>query len=173
MKKYLMLLCVAILTLSSVNAYPHCQIPCGIYDDAMRIELLLEHAGTIKKSMLKIKELSRNQDKNYNQLVRWITNKELHADKIQRITAQYFMTQRITPAPQDNKGAHTKYIREITLLHEILIGAMKAKQGVDTDTVTLLEDKIKAFKLSYLGAPEKNLENSGDRDIIHYHETTR
>jgi nickel superoxide dismutase len=32
---------------------------------------------------------------NYNQLVRWIMNKETHADEIQRIVTQYFMTQRI------------------------------------------------------------------------------
>ena len=34
-----------------INIYSHCQIPCGIYDDLMRIHQMEEHVETIEKSM--------------------------------------------------------------------------------------------------------------------------
>ena len=41
---------------ASVQA--HCQIPCGIYGDEMRFQMLEEHITTIEKSMKLIGELS-------------------------------------------------------------------------------------------------------------------
>ena len=63
------------------NADAHCEIPCGIYDDQLRTKLIAEHATTIEKSMKQIMELSKANPINYNQLVRWISNKEAHATK--------------------------------------------------------------------------------------------
>ena len=31
----------------------HCEIPCGIYDDQTRVQLIHEHIGTIEKAMTK------------------------------------------------------------------------------------------------------------------------
>ena len=42
------------LLLFAGTAASHCEIPCGIYDDQMRITLLNEHIATIEKSMDKI-----------------------------------------------------------------------------------------------------------------------
>jgi hypothetical protein len=36
----------------------HCEVPCGIFDDPMRVTLIKEDAATIRKSMLQITELS-------------------------------------------------------------------------------------------------------------------
>ena len=83
---------------AAAQVSPHCEIPCGIYDDQARITLLKEHITTIEKSMDQIEELQSKQDKDYNQLVRWIVNKEDHAEKLMGIVTQYFMTQRIKPA---------------------------------------------------------------------------
>ena len=51
---------VLLLVLSANLAYSHCQIPCGIYGDYTRIDLLREHIATIEKSMNQINELSKN-----------------------------------------------------------------------------------------------------------------
>jgi len=110
----------------------HCEIPCGIYDDELRIELLKEHCTTIEKSMKMIDELSAADEIDYNQLVRWVTNKDAHADELQHIVSQYFMTQRIKPAPGGDEAAVEKYSKQLSLLHRMLIGAMKAKQTIDT-----------------------------------------
>src|SRR6056297_1956112 len=46
-----------LLLFSATPASSHCEIPCGIYDDHMRIHLLEEHVSTMEKSMKKIVEL--------------------------------------------------------------------------------------------------------------------
>ena len=59
----------------------HCQVPCGIYNDAARIIQIQEDFSTIQKAMTKIKELSQQQDAtSMNQLTRWIITKEDHAE---------------------------------------------------------------------------------------------
>ena len=35
-------------------SFGHCQIPCGIYDDLMRIHQMEEHVLTIEKSINKL-----------------------------------------------------------------------------------------------------------------------
>jgi len=38
--------------------FSHCQVPCGIYDDAMRIHQIKEHTQTIIKASVQINSLS-------------------------------------------------------------------------------------------------------------------
>ena len=74
----------------------HCQVPCGIYDDAMRIMLIKEDFDTIKKAITEIDDLSKKNDpQSLNQLNRWIDAKDDHASNIQKIVSDYFLTQRI------------------------------------------------------------------------------
>ena len=91
------------------KAYAHCEIPCGIYDDSLRIALIKEHITTIEKSINEINALSAEASPNYNQLVRWVMNKEEHALKIQDIVSQYFLHQRIMPVDPSDKEAYAKY----------------------------------------------------------------
>jgi nickel superoxide dismutase len=134
--------CVAAPTL---NLRAHCEIPCGIYDDEMRIAQLKEHCDTIEKSMKMIAELSAADEINYNQLVRWVNNKENHADELQHVVTQYFLTQRVKPAPDGDEAAQEKYAEQLSLLHRMLIGAMKAKQTIDQAHVEELRRLIDEF----------------------------
>jgi nickel superoxide dismutase len=143
---------------SSIQA--HCEIPCGIYDDTARIGLIYEHTTTIEKSMNKIIKLRTQKEKNYNQLVRWIQNKELHANKLQEIVYQYFMTQRITPVKMDDKDAYAKYKKELMLLHEMLVYAMKCKQTTDLANVKKLRNALEEFKESYFDSHSHTYEKS-------------
>src|SRR6056297_3370533 len=104
-----------LVLLAPATVRAHCEIPCGIYGDAMRIEMLREHVTTIEKAMNQIDALTAEGDKNYNQIVRWITNKEQHAVEFQHIVSQYFLHQRIKPAGADDSD----YVKQLTLLHEI------------------------------------------------------
>jgi nickel superoxide dismutase len=132
--------------------YSHCEIPCGIYDDPLRMKLIDEHIGTIEKSMRQITELSRAKEKNYNQIVRWVGNKEKHAGEIQHIVTQYFMTQRVKPADPADAAKHEKYVAQLTLLHRMLVHAMKAKQTTDLAHVEALRSLSAQFKSVYFGA---------------------
>jgi nickel superoxide dismutase len=125
------------------NSGAHCEIPCGIYDDELRAKLIAEHAGTVEKSMKQIMTLSKDPA-NSNQLVRWVTNKEAHATEIQHIVSQYFMTQRIKPAQE-------KYTEKLTVLHQMLLAAMKCKQTTDVSHVNNLRMLLKKFEMLYFG----------------------
>jgi nickel superoxide dismutase len=126
-------------------AYSHCQIPCGIYDDEARFGEMAEHIATIEKSMKEIVALSAEPKPNMNQIVRWVNNKEHHADDLSEIVTYYFMAQRVKlPAEGDTK-AHNDYIKKLTPLHRMLVYAMKAKQTTDLDNVEKLRASLKEF----------------------------
>ena len=135
--------------------YAHCQIPCGIYDDDARAEMIAEHIKTIDKAMKQITTLSAETEKNYNQIVRWVQNKETHADEIAEIVTQYFMAQRIKPAESKDKEAYESYIANLTILHEMLVVSMKAKQTTDVKQVEELKTLLDRFRQTYKGFSHK------------------
>lgn len=143
MKRFFPVLALVATTVILVSqAWAHCEIPCGIYDDQTRVQLIAEHTGTIEKSIRQILELQKAESVNYNQLVRWVMNKDKHADEIQAIVWQYFMTQRIKPDS-------TNYARKINVLHRMLIAAMKCKQTTDLKYVEELRTLLKTFDKLY------------------------
>ncbi|NOR76089.1 MAG: superoxide dismutase [Draconibacterium sp.] len=142
---------LGILSLSSLQSNAHCEIPCGIYADSVRITLIYEHITTIEKSMNMINELSEQEKPDYNQLVRWVVNKEEHAKKIQEIVSQYFLHQRIKLTPADNEEAHAKYVKQLELLHNISVFAMKSKQSTDLAHIETLREKVHNFEHVYFG----------------------
>ena len=127
----------------------HCEIPCGIYGDKLRIALLYEDISTIERSMKQIHELSGNVGDNTNQLVRWVKNKEEHANKIQHTVSQYFLHQRIKPVEPESDDDYKKYIKQLTTLHRILIEAMKGKQTTELKHVKSLRKLVGEFAGSY------------------------
>ena len=136
-------------------AYSHCQISCGIYDDEARFNMISEHITTIEKSMKLIEELSNQDVINANQIVRWVNNKEEHADEISHIITYYFMAQRIKTASEGNVQEYKKYVRKLTLLHEMLVTTMKAKQTTDTANVVKLRTLLSRFHEAYSGKAAK------------------
>jgi nickel superoxide dismutase len=126
-------------------AYSHCQIPCGIYDDDARIDEMAEHITTIEKSMKEIVSLSAAQKPNMNQLVRWVNNKDHHADELSEIVTYYFMAQRVKLPAEGDMKAQNDYVKKLTLLHRMLVYAMKAKQTTDLENVEKLRSLLKEF----------------------------
>jgi len=149
-------LTVLVLAVAARGAMAHCEIPCGIYDDGMRITMLREHIDTVEKSMKMITELSSDKmiggagpDRalNYNQLIRWTNNKDEHAEEIQHIVWQYFMTQRVKPAAE---GAERDvYLKQLEILHRLLIEAMKSKQTLDHAHIEKMRALVDQFEKLY------------------------
>lgn len=140
---------VGALSILSLQSKAHCEIPCGIYGDSVRVALLYEHISTIEKSMTQIIELSKAEKPDYNQLVRWVTNKEEHAKEMQEIVAQYFLHQRIKPTSVDDEAAYKKYLKQLEALHHIQVFAMKAKQSTNLSLIDTLKEKVHAFEHLY------------------------
>jgi len=148
-KSIFALLAVFIIGLSA-SAFSHCEIPCGIYGDKMRFDMWLEQITTVEKSINQIVELSQAGDKNYNQIVRWVTNKDKHADDIREIAVDYFLAQRIKPVADPNdKAAVEKYQKSLETLHHIIVYSMKAKQTTDLENVEKLRSLVADFYKLY------------------------
>lgn len=154
MKKMLLTILAGLILFNLISvtaAKAHCEIPCGIYGDKMRFEMLREHIQTIEKSMQEITRLSNEDNEDYNQIVRWVNNKDDHANQLMHIVTQYFMTQRIKPVEDMNSAEYKQYVNKITLLHKMLISAMKSKQTTDLKYVKELRDLVDEFEKAYSG----------------------
>ncbi|MBZ0263965.1 superoxide dismutase [bacterium] len=145
------LVVIAVLGFTAPFAFSHCEIPCGIYTDQMRFDMMNEDLQTVEKSINSIVEISAQDSPNYNQLVRWVNNKETHSDKISDVISQYFLKQRVKPADMNDKEAYEKYITQLTLCHEIMVTSMKCKQSTDLENVEKLKSLLKEFHKAYFG----------------------
>ena len=145
-KKSVLLICFVLATF--ILGLPqllqaHCQIPCGIYDDFARVQSMREDAATIEKSIRLIMELAGKSDaQSQNQLVRWVMNKEVHAQKIITSISDYFLTQRVKPDQQD-------YAERLKRHHFVILAAMKAKQNADITVVKSLKESIETLSYYY------------------------
>ena len=134
----LFFMAVSALAFSQLS-YAHCQIPCGIYDDHERVQSMLEDAATVEKSIKLIAELSGKSDvQSQNQLVRWVMNKEKHAQNIISTISDYFLTQRVKSKQED-------YAERLIKHHTVIVAAMKAKQNADMSHSDTLKASIEAL----------------------------
>lgn len=151
-KKRLQATCATAFVLAfgfSTASFAHCQIPCGIYGDETRFQILSEHITTIEKSMNEINALSSDPGKNANQITRWVMNKDQHADEMAEIITAYFLQQRIKP--EEAETDHMAWMKKVTSCHHILVSAMKAKQTTDLAHVESLKKHLDAFHKAYFG----------------------
>ena len=136
-----------LVALSTATAPGHCQIPCGIYNDANVIEGMHTDWITIDKAAKQISELSKDPAGNAHQLARWIANKEDHACKIQETVAAYFLAQRLKLPESDADNA--AYLAKLTLCHKVIVAAMKCKQSTDPANVKALHDLLHNFQKAF------------------------
>jgi len=121
------------------SALSHCQVPCGIYDDHARVNAMLEDAATTKKAVALMLSLSGKSDvQSQNQMMRWVMNKEQHAQKVISTISDYFLTQRVKSDQKD-------YVERLKKHHAVIVSAMKVKQTSDVKNVAALESNIKAL----------------------------
>ena len=128
------------------RASAHCQVPCGIYDDAARVSAMLEDAATVEKACAQLAELAGKSDaQSLNQIGRWVSNKESHAQKIISTISDYFLTQRVKPDAKD-------YAERLQKHHAVILAAMKAKQNAGAEQAAALKAAIQAIAPYYPAA---------------------
>jgi nickel superoxide dismutase len=59
------------------------------------------------------------------------------------------MAQRIKPVGDTKSKAYQEYIRKLTLLHEMLVYSMKAKQTTDLENIVKLKSLLAEFRSAY------------------------
>ena len=159
-KTFSIIVLMAFAMIVSKVASAHCEVPCGIYTDELRIELIKEHIQTIEKAMNQIAELQAADQVNYNQLVRWVNTKEQHANLIQEVAEQYFLHQRVKFADPADKEKYDKYIAQLTSLHQLIVYAMKSKQCIDVGNIEKMKEALTAFEESYFGEHRHKVDGS-------------
>ena len=141
---------ILFITFTLNYLFPHCQVPCGIYDDVARIVSIHEDIQTIQKSIKMINELSYGETsaKSMNQLVRWVNTKEEHAQHIQDVILNYFLAQRIKPK-EKGETEYKKYVSLTTTCQKIIFYAMKSKQNSDVSRLDPLKRQINTLSDIY------------------------
>ena len=149
MKSLLKLILITSLTLAGTSFFTpphlqaHCQVPCGIYDDHARVHAMLEDAATVAKATKLMAELAGKTDaQSQNQMVRWVLNKEQHAQNIISTISDYFLTQRVKSSQKD-------YTERLVKHHTVIVAAMKAKQNADGKFAEALTKSIEALAAYY------------------------
>ena len=133
----------------STRVAAHCQVPCGIYDDDGRIQMLLEDTRTIQKATASIEELAGKTDaQSQNQLTRWVITKEEHASHIIKTVAEYFLTQKVKAVAPGENG-YEDYLSHLADHHAVMVAAMRSKQKVSAEAVAELQKAIETMAQHY------------------------
>ena len=147
--RHVLIAALTVALLLPTVALSHCQVPCGIYDDAARITMMIEDTKTMAKADMMIGELAGATDANsLNQLNRWVMTKEIHASSIISIMSEYFLAQRVKPVAPEVVG-YDRYLVKLAEHHAVIVAAMKAKQDADPATVFALAGAIGEIKKHY------------------------
>eukprot|EP00931_Biecheleriopsis_adriatica_P063349 TRINITY_DN3833_c0_g1_i1.p1 TRINITY_DN3833_c0_g1~~TRINITY_DN3833_c0_g1_i1.p1 ORF type:complete len:151 (+),score=55.41 TRINITY_DN3833_c0_g1_i1:78-530(+) len=124
----------------------HCQVPCGIFTDDLRVKGMMEDASTIRKAVVQAAELHKAGSlQDVHQMVRWIATKEEHAQKIMTTTADYFLAQKVKKADLSEE----EYLKRLALHHDVMVAAMKAKQSSEVGPVDTLDKALQALEPIY------------------------
>ena len=132
-----------LITLAPQKVQAHCQLPCGIYSDNVRIVMMQEDVETLEKSVHMMADLAGKRDvQSRNQFTRWVMNKDKHAQKIIETISNYFLTQRVKPSQDD-------YVERLKAHHAVIVSAMKVKQNSDEKYVKTLKESVIALLKYY------------------------
>ena len=78
-----------------------------------------------------INDLAGKSDaQSLNQISRWVTTKESHAQNAQETILNYFLAQRVKAKEKGTKDRQ-KYVDQTLTLHQLIVKLMKCKQTVD------------------------------------------
>mmetsp|Transcript_78106 Transcript_78106/g.137621 ORF Transcript_78106/g.137621 Transcript_78106/m.137621 type:complete len:149 (+) Transcript_78106:65-511(+) len=124
----------------------HCQVPCGIFTDDLRVKGMMEDASTIRKAVVQAAELHKAGSlQDVHQMVRWIHTKEEHAAKIMTTTSEYFLAQKVKKADL----SEADYLKYLALHHDVMVAAMKSKQSSELGPVDTLDKALEALEPIY------------------------
>ena len=129
----------------------HCQVPCGIFDDPVRVTLLKEDAATVRKAMVQINELSTSVSGGealaLNQATRWVLTKDEAAGNIITTVSEYMLCQRVK---KELFEKNEEYLEALAAHHGVLAAAVKTKQVVDAAACDALDHAIADLAPMYI-----------------------
>lgn len=135
-------LLILFFSMISLSCFAHCQMPCGIYNDAMIYDKIDEYVETMVKAIFKIRDNKFSSPFERNELVRWVMTKDRMSDEAAEIITSYFLQQKIKPGEKDT----LKYIESA---HKLLFLIVTIKQTTDFQALSSFAEEWDRFKLMF------------------------
>jgi len=140
---------LVVMSIDAPKSMAHCQVPCGIYDDAARIAHMKEDAVTITKAIKNINDLAgKHEAQAFNQAARWVSTKEQHASHVITVVSEYFLTQKVKPVAKGADG-YDAYLSKLADHHAVMVAAMKTKQQASLEAAAALDRAIEKLASHY------------------------
>lgn len=141
MKKFLPILAFSFaLTVTELSA--HCQMPCGIYHDAMVFDQIDQYVETMVKGFTYLNDNKFSTPQERCEFIRWIGSKEEASDEVANIICFYFIQQKLKP---DDPMS----LDPLKSAHRLLFNLVMIKQTVDMKWVSAFDSEWEKFKLFF------------------------
>jgi nickel superoxide dismutase len=124
---------------SKLDLSAHCQLPCGIYHDAMVFDQIDQYTETMYKGIAVLNQLKIQNVHDQNELVRWIMEKEKESNDISNVFTFYFLQQKIKPDEPDT-------VKMLKSAHKLLFLIVAIKQNTDLKFVKEFAAEWEKFK---------------------------
>ena len=120
MQKALFLL---ITLISHQLLHSHCQMPCGIYDDALVFKYVDQYIETMQKGVKELNSLGSDTPNKRAQFIRWVALKEEQSNQVAELITTYFLQQVVKPVEESTP--------KVLAIHRLLFLLVKIKQNSD------------------------------------------
>lgn len=131
---------VCCLGLTDLNA--HCQMPCGIYHDALVYDKIDQYVETMYKGMTMLNDSKFDTVHSKNEFIRWVMTKDESSDEVAKIITSYFLQQKIKPGEADTD-------KRLRTAHNLLFMLVQIKQNTDRKFVEDFAREWDKFKLMF------------------------
>ena len=136
------LLTVFLLGSKPSNLTAHCQMPCGIYHDAMVYDQIDQYAETMVKAVTVMNQCKFETVRERNEFMRWVMEKEKESNDTSLLITSFFIQQKIKPGEPDTP-------KRIESAHKLLCLIVAIKQNADVKIVESFTEEWEKFKLMF------------------------
>ncbi len=142
MKKRIAFLSFIFVNFSRLELSAHCQMPCGIYHDEMVYDQIDQYTETMYKGITVMNQNKLESVHDFNDLTRWIMEKEKESNDIAQLINVYFLQQKIKPGEPETA-------KRLTTAHKLLFLLVAIKQNNDLKFVDQFIKQWEEFKLMF------------------------
>lgn len=131
-----------LFTFGRLDLSAHCQLPCGIYHDDMIYDLIDQYAETMYKGITVMNQSKLDSVHDFNELTRWVIEKEKESNETAQLITFYFLQQKIKPGEPETT-------KRLEAAHKLLFLLVAIKQNNEIRFVDQFAKQWEDFKLMF------------------------
>ncbi len=140
--KKMAVFCVILSSFFKLDLSAHCQMPCGIYHDEMVYDQIDQYAETMYKGITVMNGNKLDSVHDFNDLTRWILEKEKESNTTAELISSYFLQQKIKPDEPET-------VKRLVAAHKLLFLIVAIKQNNEVKFVEQFAKQWDEFKLMF------------------------